>query len=469
MKGLWIKTGLLVIAFTGVAFGQITMDFLGGGARAQGMGKAFYSVSDDISAVTWNPAGLAKQEKPILGVSYGLFDPRGSFNTLLTSGPSSGVNYKQSGSFNNISFLGFLAPLRLRGHQFVLSAAYNRAFDEYSAENYESSGMLAMKYQGLIYGYVPATSVTAFDYHAAPYTMTFGFGTRLYHSWDFGLALNIYTGKGVSQLNQTFHAPEYLPVDHLGQSVQYDSLVNIVDTVHYGGASLTFATRYTSPKYDLGLVIKTGYSLREKSNAVIVNEAYYNGLLLANVKDTSYEDDQLTKVKVPMVIGAGATYKIKPNWIGSIDLEYRPWSGKEVKRRTKVIIKSGDNIETYKDTLPGWYNAFVVRLGTEYVWETKNTILPRVPLRAGIGYVPVPAPSFVSITPNTTTVDDTTDYIVNTESMTMYTLSCGTGVYWQQIHLDLAYTYSTLNRKYYTVAEQKGRNHSFTLSFTGYF
>ena len=35
-----------------------SFDFKGDGARAAGMGNAFMAVSDDISAGSWNPAGL---------------------------------------------------------------------------------------------------------------------------------------------------------------------------------------------------------------------------------------------------------------------------------------------------------------------------------------------------------------------------------------------------------------------------
>src|SRR3989304_126361 len=59
-------------------------DMTGGGARAQGMGKAFLAVSDDVSALSWNPAGLYGQEKPMLGFSYGAFAPKTDFDLTNT-------------------------------------------------------------------------------------------------------------------------------------------------------------------------------------------------------------------------------------------------------------------------------------------------------------------------------------------------------------------------------------------------
>ena len=54
------------------------LDFLGGGARARAMGGAFWAVSDDASAGSWNPAGLVQLDKiqtsfSFLSFSYSSF------------------------------------------------------------------------------------------------------------------------------------------------------------------------------------------------------------------------------------------------------------------------------------------------------------------------------------------------------------------------------------------------------------
>lgn len=456
MKGLWIKTGLLILACVGVAQAQLTMDFLGGGSRAQGMGKAFYAVSDDISALTWNPAGLAKQEKPVLGFSYGLFRPRGSFDLLGQSGTASTLS-SGTGNLNKASYLGFLAPIRVRGHQFVLSAAYNRAFDEFQSSGVSLSGLYPNYYQNILIQNAQATLNVNSDYQASPYAFSLGFGTRLYHSWDFGAAVNVYTGKAVSHLSREIYAPEWLSVRLLGQTVQYDSVSRITDTVRFGGVNFTLATKYTSPRFEFGLVLKSGYSLLEKENALTENIVTVNGLVQGTSSDSIYNDNLLTKVQVPWVIGTGFAYKIRPNWLGSLDMEYRPWSGKKILVRDSIIILSGGDTREVFTTIDGkWFNAFTVRAGTEYMMQTKSRVFPTIPLRAGVGYVPLPAPSYPTA--------DT----LNTQSVTMYTLSLGSGVYWQQIHLDVAYTYSTYNFDN-GLGELKARNHDITMMFTGYF
>jgi long-subunit fatty acid transport protein len=459
MKGLWIKTGLVLLALTGVAFSQSTMDFLGGGARAQGMGKAFYGVSDDITALTWNPAGLAKQEKPILGISYGLFDPRGSYKDFGINNviDSSIDRYEQSGSFNNVSFFGFLAPLRIRGHQFVLSATYNRAFNEYQTANYYDQGEQVLSSNGVPYDTISYTNRIGGDYHAAPYVVSFGFGTRIYHNLDFGAALNVYTGTAVNHVNTDFVSPDYVPANLLGQSVVFQSQTRRTDTAKFGGVNMTVAAKYTAPNYSLGLVIKSGYKLSEKVNSMVENFTRYNGLIQAGLTDTLYIDNQLEKVEVPWMIGVGGGYRVKPLWLVSADVEYRPWSGHNILHRDSVIIRSGgDNLEKYSTRDPRWFNVLTMRAGTEYIMTTSTRLVPKLPFRCGIGYVPIPAPTY--------NLRDT----LSTKSTSGFNLSAGTGIYWQQIHLDLAYTYSSfdLDSAY---GQLKMRNHDFSVGFTGFF
>ena len=43
---------------------QLEYNFLGAGARANGMGDAFVAVADDATAIFWNPAGLFLLDRP---------------------------------------------------------------------------------------------------------------------------------------------------------------------------------------------------------------------------------------------------------------------------------------------------------------------------------------------------------------------------------------------------------------------
>ena len=61
--GLALLSGASASAQTGVSFNRT-----GSGARAAGMANAFIAVSDDGTAASWNPSGLAQLRKPELSI-----------------------------------------------------------------------------------------------------------------------------------------------------------------------------------------------------------------------------------------------------------------------------------------------------------------------------------------------------------------------------------------------------------------
>lgn len=83
-----VKYITLIVVSIGVGVSvkaQSTVDAFmleGLGARAQGMGGAYSAVADDLSALYWNPAGLATQERPALMANYG---PSSFDDTVLSA------------------------------------------------------------------------------------------------------------------------------------------------------------------------------------------------------------------------------------------------------------------------------------------------------------------------------------------------------------------------------------------------
>ncbi len=64
-----VAAGMMFLAADVFATGTSAAQFLklGAGARAEGMGEAFSAVANDVTAVYWNPAGLAQIETPEIG------------------------------------------------------------------------------------------------------------------------------------------------------------------------------------------------------------------------------------------------------------------------------------------------------------------------------------------------------------------------------------------------------------------
>ena len=158
-------------------------------------------------------------------------------------------------------------------------------------------------------------------------------------------------------------------------------------------------------------------------------------------------------------------YKLSENLslAGDVDLSF--FKGRKILFRESVTINpGGSNEEKFVEFDPFWKNNFGFRLGTEYLKETKMGVIP---IRFGVGFQPVPDPEF------TLAGEDNLAANMN--------FSLGSGIHWNQIHLDFAYTYTYFNRSSFAFErisedeyilidqETNNRNHSLSFSFTGVF
>ena len=475
MKQSWLKAFVLLISISSITFVQsfaqndtiidtsyqvYDFDFTGGGARAEGMGKAFLGISDDINGGSWNPAGIFEFDSPTMGISWVSLLPRGTSNATFWSNPLKSDNH---GSFNTINSFNFVAPVRIKGHPFVGSFNYVQdfnAFQQFQLMGSDSvprfmfinfNNRIDTTFRDTLLEEVQANYQLDGDLHS----LNFAIGTRLYNKISFGVSGNVYTGTALWQANNKLL--EYdSPFDLIGRQrglAEEDSTV--IDTNKFSGFNATIGFKYNGEKLDAGLIVKTPFTLNENYVRSIYRITKFNGLVQSQQTDTIFYIDNLTKYEIPLIIGAGIGYHLRDNFLLAADAEYRKFSGEKVKIRTKITIDpSGSNQETFLELDPHWNDVFTFRLGSEYMWKTKYG---EIPLRTGFGFVPLPAPD-ISASGDTTTA-------------VRYNFSAGTGIHWSQIYLDIAYTYSYLDQGLGRGMnlEYKQRNHNINLSFTGVF
>ncbi len=483
MKLSLLRVAAILLILAVPAFGQLAgtglqnlnLDFAGGGARAEGMGKAFIGLSDDVTGGSWNPAGLYMHDIPKLGISYGILAPRGQSSTTFFSSFS---RQEHTGTFNKITSLNFLAPIRIKGHKFVGSFNYTRNYDEFTTYAYEvvrvlppyipipNFGITLINEDTLNY----SSSNTFTELEGGLYTVNLGFGTRLYKDVSFGVSTNIYTGKVVEHTYSVDSLDNVQTEDiTFNQNALYVFEGRIRDSVRFTGVNFNIGLKYNGEKLTAGLLVRTPLSLGAKNELTSTGAVYVNGNLIADRSGTFLSpkiNPPLTKYEMPMMLAAGFGYKVSENLLVALDVEYRGFGSSTVKVRDSLIISStGDNVEFFTDFDPDtliemqWQDAFIVRLGGEYMFSSG---IGQIPLRGGFGYVPVPASSIE----------------LNNETSIQANLnvSAGTGIHWEQIYLDISYTYTLRDDKYYDpfyqesiLIDQEYRNHTINISFTGYF
>lgn len=113
----------------------------GSGARAAGMANAFIAVSDDGTAASWNPAGLAQLRKPEVSIvsatiSQGM-SGRGfrAFDDSMVFSP-----FGASHRTNNVEFASLAVPVTLFKKPVTFQAAWQRLYTLDLRESVRSTG-----------------------------------------------------------------------------------------------------------------------------------------------------------------------------------------------------------------------------------------------------------------------------------------------------------------------------------------
>ncbi|MBU8934089.1 MAG: hypothetical protein KOO62_08775 [candidate division Zixibacteria bacterium] len=452
---------LLAVSGLGQGFSQVNpepyrLEFTGGGARAEGMGNAFLAVSDDVTAGSWNPAGLYGLEKPIISLAWSSLRPRGESSTIITIGDDTRVH---SGSFSSVSAMNFVAPLRVKGHQFVGSVSFTRNSNEYLpillSMNSIVINRIPLDVEGrtqYIIDTIPFEENRETELSGGLESISFGAGTRVFGNFAAGVALNIYSGTMIRDWRQlSLSEPHMDPVD--GQTRQMVLTVQSLDSTKFSGFNFTLGVKYSGEKFDFGGIIRTPFSLNAKTGRSLYIINKINGLPVDNITDTLYFDDNLIKYDVPWIVAAGVAYRPTDKLTLAADGELRSFGNSKIDVRDSLFLDpGGENTEFFDERDPEWDDVFHLRLGGEYMMESS---IGRIPLRAGFGYVPLILPSYNA---------------EGTKSRTgRTTMSLGAGIWWEQIHLDAAYTYSSFDYDEYGFFSINSKDHHLNLMFTGYF
>lgn len=494
---LFKTTIMFFLILTTTAYSQhqgLGFNFYGGGARSEGMGQAYIALSDDGAAGSWNPAALYIHENTLMGFSYGSLLPRGYYTFHSIKDPIDNKVFRSntfdhSGSFGAINDWNIISPLRISNHHVVLNISYVQNFDSY------------FEFREKLYDWsdpYPADPYDDNDPNAfmqrkgGIHSVNFALGTRVNRQLSFGVSANIYTGSVVTDELRT----AIIDTVSDGGAAHGVASFRTIDSTSYSGFNFTLGLQYISGKFRSGLMLRTPFILKATSDSTLYMEPTVNGLPASlggtfNA-DTVYIDDMTSRLEMPIMLGFGLAYDITDNWLVSSDLEYRGFKGNTVENLDSLLLTStGDRDEYYSsvDSTPNWSNVIQFRFGTEYMLDTK---FGDIPLRLGVRTEVFPSGNIANYTvtyesENSASGTQETDgssfevdnrrvsyaFTYDTDKVTGYSLSAGTGIHWSQILLDFAVTYTTYQQSIYqdNVLRSKNRwqNYHFNFGFVGYF
>ncbi|HEX9916131.1 MAG TPA: hypothetical protein VGB16_00185, partial [candidate division Zixibacteria bacterium] len=221
---------IFALLFTNLCYAQvIDYNFLGGGARARAMGGAFFAVSDDPSAGSWNPAGLAQLDLPQTNLT--LYSGRVKIEHGLGS-----LSTEAKMSNDLILSGGVAIPFKVSGYQMVGCVSYER-LSIFSDQSYYAS--------------IDRSEETNGNVNA----VTVSLGRELIKGLSLGMAVNIYSG---GYTFKAFQADRPFKIG-VSDTVWSDTVFSYhpLMEANYSGFNLQFGAMYKIQGLSFGAVVKT--------------------------------------------------------------------------------------------------------------------------------------------------------------------------------------------------------------------
>ncbi len=474
MRNVTAKAVVIILAFSCMAFAQdfhfypftlIDQQMVGSGARARAMGGAFLGLSDDASALTWNPAGLIQTEKTHVAISGNLDRLKTEDNISFMSSALPDFAADISDNKINLSYASFVSPLRIKGHLVSLAAGYQKS------RNYVDE-IFNWEYQEFLFS--DLNTPTNYRGTAAQSTtiesdldeFLLGFGTNIYGDLAFGGSLSIFSGAGMydysSSLTDTV-ADEF--GGQVVDSVEIVNKVRVSDETDISGFKLAGSLLYVAEKFSVGLVVSAPYELSYEHDLTRADTLFSKsidivGEGLPNASTTTLYRGK-TKEEVPLTIGFGAAVKPSERLTLVADFQYRgtsnstyfvrteelppqptsrdsinlltlPWSiYYEDSIGTSYFTASGDYVEIFSEFEMEYENSNQIAVGGEYMAATR---FGEIPLRAGFRYSALPYREVSNLERNRFGQVEA-GYTLG-DQVTRNTITLGSGIHWNQIWLD---------------------------------
>jgi len=373
-----------------------TLNPVGSGARAFGMGDAYIAVADDATAASWNPAALNNLEHPelsLVAVNYQNIEK----NNFGTNPEANGIRcvYKNSLNYFSLTY-PFEISTSSRTYPIVLSLNYQNLY------NFDREWRPTFFLQ--TEGFVLKQNI---DYIQSGNLSALGLAgcIEIIKNLSVGLTINIWNSELTSN---NWEKKVYQIGSGTNEGHEFVFTYTAYDKYEFNGFNVNFnigalwKKEYPNHSINIGTVIKTPF------RADITHQSKYQYSLHYLEKedpepDNSYSYDEKDTVDLPLSYGIGVACVFdKLNLKVDIDLYITDWDD-------YIITEPNVNDDSYKDTIK-------VCLGMEYLFFRENYINSIIPLRTGLFYDPVPEDDY-------------------------YGFSLGFGIHKDKFHFDVGYQY----------------------------
>jgi len=341
----------------------------GFGARAAAMGGAYVSLADDVSAVFWNPAGLAQLKKGTFGLAGDLLIPKSTYEVGPLSMETKNKKYPAG-------LLGYFQPV---GDRVVVGVgAYTLSG---LGADWANPGLESVLLSGLPAGSTVTPTVQAYDWESfiGSVTLAPSIAVKLTDMVYLGASANINYGFfQMEQWAQTYTLiagpPPY--IFNFGQSE--------LDVRGWGyGATFGLLIK-PSDRISFGLTYRLASKLKMKGEAEVENMPTFGNFIPGNPTLDEESNAELTATS-PMWLAGGVSVKPVDNLTLAFDLQWTNW--KKLDLLTVNLLNMGWNAigKSANHLDLRWADKMQIRGGVEYV-------IGNLALRGGYYWDPAPAP-----------------------------------------------------------------------------
>jgi long-subunit fatty acid transport protein len=343
------------------AAGQIGFSFnrTGSGARAAGMANAFVAVSDDGTAASWNPGGLAQLRKPELSaVSSTNERILGAEGIRTRDDLSRFTPITASYQSTYLDFASLAVPVRLFGKPVTFQGSWRRLYTLDFRENVTTTREPLTPE-----GPPPVRFDTNDDLVGSVNILSLAGAVKLTPRLALGGSFNFWRGDWSedASASQTGLAPGSEPV-----------FLQVAEDNRVRGTSYSLGLMLTYPRWSVGLVHQGPLS-SDITNTV---SALGSG---APAPEPVTETGHL---RFPRALAAGGAFRPSPRWTVALDLTWDDWTDAVLEDaeggRVNFLDGLPEDRTRTKDTIS-------VNAGAEHLFFGEGFVIP---LRFGAAWEP---------------------------------------------------------------------------------
>lgn len=304
----------------------------GVGSRSTAMGGAFRGLSDDATAMYWNPAGLAFQDGMSISLGGTFIMPSAKWKNpgVPTLRPGETESEKNLKAIPSVFLTMATHPKLKYGLGMYVPYGLGSSWDLYETNPGLIGAADFPKNE-------TSSSITIFDLHP---TIAYQISPKA--SAGLGVSL-MYGTIDMAKFGESSYTPLYLltTTDISGKGM---------------GIGANFGFLYKpQDNLSLGFSGKIPSSIKMEGDTKITNYGVQQAAL-GNTIDTE------TTLKLPAEAGIGASFKCMPNLILNLDYAYTMWSSLD-----KVVLKLKTSAGTVEnDMVFDWEDTSRISLGAEY-------------------------------------------------------------------------------------------------------